>query len=95
MFFRLCVRAPRMLIRWPIASCRYLPSMLSFTGAARQGKPDIIGRRPYRGCFAPPAPPWAGRKEEQKRIARASGGAGGAISLGIGGPLSRITLRAH
>jgi hypothetical protein len=29
----LCVRAPRMLIRWAIAWCRYLPSVLSFTGA--------------------------------------------------------------
>src|SRR4051812_5140863 len=42
MFLRLCVRAPRMLIRWPRAACRYLPSELVFkvSGAARETRHD-------------------------------------------------------
>src|SRR3954470_8637726 len=52
MFLRLCVRAPRMLMRWPRAWCRYLPSLLVFKVGARQGKPDMIGRR-CRPCTRP------------------------------------------
>ena len=38
MFLRLCVRAPRMLIRWCIAVARYLPSEEEFKKEGGSGK---------------------------------------------------------
>src|SRR3569832_1471718 len=46
MFLRLCVRAPRMLIRWLATTLpRYLPSVDEFNAGLASGEPEMIAAR--------------------------------------------------